>query len=64
VKATVDKDTCVGCALCSDICPEMFVMEDDGKAVAKVDQVPPGAEDSGRDGASQCPVEAIAIQEG
>ena len=62
MKATVDKDLCVGCCLCADLCPEVFQMEDD-KAGVKVDEVPAGAEDACRDAAQQCPVEAIKIEE-
>jgi ferredoxin len=62
MKTTVDKDLCLGCGLCADLCPEVFQMEED-KAVAKVDQVPAGAEDACRDAAQQCPVEAIKIEE-
>jgi ferredoxin len=62
MKATVDKDLCLGCGLCADLCPEVFQMEED-KAVTKVDEVPAGAEDACRDAALQCPVEAIKIEE-
>jgi ferredoxin len=60
MKATVDSDLCIGCGLCVDICPEVFEMEGD-KAVPKVDPVPPAAEETCRDAAEQCPVEAIKI---
>ena len=62
MKATVDKSLCVGCGLCSDICPEVFEMDGD-QAVAKVDKVPAGAEDACREAARQCPTEAIKINE-
>ena len=39
MKAYVDKDTCIGCGLCPEICPEIFKMEDDGKAVASKNEV-------------------------
>ncbi len=61
MKAIVDKETCIGCTLCVQVCPEVFRMEGD-KATAYVDPVPQGVEDKCRDAAQQCPVEAIKIQ--
>ena len=63
MKATVNKDTCVGCGLCEEICPEVFEMDDDNIAKAKVNPVPPAAETTCRNAAEDCPVEAIAITE-
>ena len=45
MNASVDKDTCIGCGLCPSICPSVFEMDDDGKAVAKNNPVPAGNED-------------------
>ncbi len=58
--AKVDPDLCTGCELCTETCPEVFKMEDD-LAVAYVDPVPSGAEDSAQEAADDCPVEAITI---
>lgn len=63
MKARVDKDICIGCALCPSVCPEVFEMEDDGLAVAYTNPVPAGVEDSAREACDQCPVEAIFIDE-
>jgi ferredoxin len=62
MKATVDQDTCIGCTLCPQICPEVFKMEGD-KAVVYVDPVPKEVEDTCKDAASQCPVNAITVTE-
>lgn len=62
MKATVDKDTCIGCGLCQQICPEVFRMEDD-KAVVYVDIVPKDAVDKAKEAANQCPVAAITVEE-
>lgn len=61
MKANVDKDTCIGCGLCPSVCPEVFDMEDDGKAGVVVDSVPAGAEDSAKEAESSCPVNAISV---
>jgi ferredoxin len=58
--AKVDPDTCVGCRLCVDACPEVFEMAGE-VAVAKVNPVPPAFETSCRDAADGCPVSAISV---
>lgn len=62
MNAIVDKDTCIGCGLCPSICPEVFDMEDDGKAGVISDPVPEGAEDSASEAAESCPVNAISVE--
>lgn len=54
----VDKETCIGCGLCNDIYPEVFDMDDDGKAVAVEDQSE-ADEDALTEALESCPVEAI-----
>ena len=39
MKANVDKDTRIGCGLCPTIAPEVFDMDDDGKAHTIVEEV-------------------------
>ncbi len=62
MRAIVDEETCIGCGLCAETCPEVFEMGDD-KARTKVDEVPPNVVDSCREAAENCPVEAIKIEE-
>lgn len=61
MKASID-DSCISCGLCVEICPEVFQMGDE---IAEViaDPVPPDKEDSAREAASSCPVDAITIEE-
>lgn len=62
MRGHVDKDTCIGCGLCPDICPEIFRMDDDGKAIADDKEIPDDLIDSAKEAESQCPVEAITVK--
>ena len=61
MKAIVDQNTCTGCGLCADTCPEVSEM-DGNTASVKADVVPPDAEATCREAAEGCPVEAITIK--
>jgi len=62
MKAIVDQDTCTGCGLCEQTCPQVFEM-DGGTARTKVAVVPVEAETLCRDAMEGCPVEAISLEE-
>ena len=61
MRATVN-DSCTGCGLCADTCPEVFELDGDMAKVI-VDPVPEAAVESCREAADSCPVEAIVIEE-
>jgi ferredoxin len=61
MKATVNPDICIGCTLCTQICPKVFRMEGD-KAVAYVTIVPGEVRDTCSQAADECPVNAIMIE--
>lgn len=62
MKAYVDKETCIGCGLCPSVCSEVFEMDDDDdKAKAIKEDVPPTLEESAKEAEDQCPVNAISI---
>jgi len=63
MKATVDRDLCAGCAVCEDVCEEVFEMDDEDIAIVKLDSIPDEHEDTCRDAADQCPSEAIVIED-
>lgn len=62
MKTTVDQDTCIGCGLCPDLCPDVYEMRDDDKAHVIVDEVSSGSEECVQDAVEQCPVDAITAE--
>lgn len=63
MKATVN-DECIACGLCVEVCPEVFKMSDSGEiAEVIVDEVPDANQDSCREAADGCPVDAIELAE-
>lgn len=61
MKAVVDRDLCIGCALCEQTCPEVFRIGEDGLAYV-IDEDPPAESYPDIEGAVElCPVSAISI---
>jgi len=61
MKVKIDEETCTGCGLCVDTCPEVFQMGDDLAEVI-VDDVPSEFEEATQQAADECPVEAIIVE--
>lgn len=57
MKATVDKNLCIGCGLCTTIAPDTFELGDDGKSRVKNPQG--DSEDAIQEAIDSCPVQAI-----
>lgn len=62
MKASIDKDLCIGCGACTGICPNVFVLEDDGKAGVQVDEVAAEDEEATQEAVAGCPVGAITAE--
>jgi len=60
MKALVDQETCIGCGVCAQVAPEVYEMQGD-KAVAIAEEISEDKVDSAKEGADQCPVDAISV---
>ena len=59
MRAFVDPDVCIGCGLCPTIAPEVFRMDDDGRAEAYAETTADN-KDGVREAIDSCPVSAIS----
>lgn len=59
--AYVDQDICIGCTLCTQICPNVYAMQDNGKSKA----ISPSndTEEKIQQSIDSCPVNAISWKE-
>lgn len=62
MKPEVNQELCIACGLCVGICPEIFELDDTGKANV-VRQPDTTEEELTREAAISCPVDAIVITE-
>lgn len=52
-------ENCIGCGLCTNICPDVFAMSDEGTAIASGNDVPAECLEKADEAAHSCPVDAI-----
>jgi len=62
MKVIIDKETCTGCGLCVETCPEVFEMDKNDIAEVKIDTVPASAEATCKEAVKNCPSEAIKVE--
>lgn len=60
MKVEVDGNICTGCAVCTDLVPEVFVLNDDNICVTKSPDVPAGLEEKVQEAVDSCPVSCIS----
>ena len=58
----IDESGCIGCGLCTQVCPEVFEMGDSGVAEVIMEEVSENLEDSVQEAADGCPVEVITVE--
>jgi ferredoxin len=56
----VDEPVCIGCTLCTQVCPKVFEMNDDGKSFAKTQD---DTEENIQQAIDSCPVNCIKWKE-
>ncbi|WP_122641873.1 ferredoxin [Luxibacter massiliensis] len=61
MKATIDRDGCIGCGLCAGTCPEIFSMADDGLAEVTA-EITSDTESTAQEAADNCPVSVIHVE--
>lgn len=65
MRTRVDDDLCGGHGVCTQICPDVFQLDDDeGFARVVVAEVPAALEAAVREAAVRCPNRAIGLEEG
>jgi ferredoxin len=62
MKARLDRTGCISCGLCTETCPEVFRMADDGVAEVYREDVPEEAEAAAREAQDGCPVSVITVE--
>jgi ferredoxin len=60
MKVFVDRDACIGCGVCVNLCPDVFSITDEGKAEAIAPETDAPCT---QDAADSCPVQAIQVEE-
>lgn len=61
MKVEVDGNVCTGCAVCTDLVPEVFELNEDNICVPKSPHVPAGFEAKVQEAADSCPVTCITV---
>lgn len=59
MKITVNQETCIGCGACQAIAEDLFEINENGLAQAKVEEVPAELQADATDAKEACPVGAI-----
>ena len=61
MKSSVDPDLCITCELCTNICPEVYSMGDDGYAHAIDGDIPEEQLAEAENARDSCPTSAIDL---
>ena len=62
MKVEVNKDICIGCGLCTNIAPDVFSMNDEGKAKAIDGEIAEKDQPLVEEAVNSCPISAIMFK--
>ena len=62
-KVSVEERTCIGCGTCSSLCPDVFELSEEGRAVVKMEVVEGELADCVREAEESCPTGSISVEE-
>lgn len=60
-RVRVDKNACIGCGLCVDICPNVFELDPQGLSESTIATIEPSFNNSLKQAQNACPTNAIAL---
>lgn len=63
MKIRLDAERCQGHGRCYMLAPDLFDADDLGHCVLLVEEVPEGSEADARNGADNCPEQALSIED-
>lgn len=63
MKAIIDRINCIGCGLCVAVCPQVFVLSEDGTAEVYVDEVEENLSEAVYEAVDGCPVSVISVEQ-
>lgn len=62
MKAYVDREGCIGCGVCAELCPAVFEMDSENKSTVICEQVPEDSCADASQAAESCPVSVITVE--
>ena len=62
MKVKVNKDECISCGMCIDICPEVFSYDEEDKSQVTCEDVSNQLEEKVLEAKNSCPVDAIEAE--
>jgi len=59
MKVQLDQELCIGCGVCSQVCPEVFDLDEE---IGKAKVIKPSGADCAVEAAESCPVSCITVE--